>query len=95
MQFLILFPFPSPASVPRRFIRTMELCFPSLPFPGTGAASLLHRCGGDPPCHSLPGAPGLDVHLAGAGAMRLARVRDGVSLSRLSAHTIAGIAGSV
>lgn len=33
MQFLILFPFPSSASVPCCLINTRELCFPSLPFP--------------------------------------------------------------
>lgn len=33
MQFLILFPFPSSASVPCCLTNTRELCFPSLPFP--------------------------------------------------------------
>lgn len=56
MQFLIPFPFPSPAGVPHRFIHSRELCFPSLPFPSVGAASLLRRCGGDPPCP--PGSTG-------------------------------------
>lgn len=56
MQFLILFPFPSPASIPRCLINTRELCFPSqargLPARSTGAV-------GTPPSPpALLGAPG-------------------------------------
>jgi len=56
-----------------------------LPLPGP-----LGRRGGDPPA----ARPARSPRAPGAGAMHLARARDGVSHARLWAHAIAGIAGS-
>lgn len=93
MQFLILFPFPSPASIPRCLINTRELCFPSLPRHGGCQPAPPVRWGPPPSPPALLGALGrLGVRLAGAGPMSLARTRASVSLSRLSACTITGIA---
>lgn len=79
MQFLIVFPFPSPASVPCCLINTRGLCFPSqaqgLPACSADVLGTLPR--------SPPGASGwLDVPLV--WLMCVNQDGDCVSLSRLS-----------
>lgn len=90
MQFLILFPFPSPASIPHRLINTREFSFPSqaqgLPAHTTNAVGI--------PTAPLGALGQLAVCLAGAGMVCLAQAGDSVFLSRLPTCTIAGIACS-